>query len=446
MRISSINNYYTPTLQNTRKHNSSKDNLENNMNLNALPSVHNIAFNGLFSRHKKNDRPQRIRDFYGTFDKLFNTRSSYTDYDKDASPLCNASPKVEKEAREFCIRYNKESYIPYLYLHDGEKRHCVFREKLSVKDLSAVPDILAGIKKYNEVSALDYYEKMLHEISLFLADYNSKDDYVNKLCKLYDNIKTQFINIGGDENVLIDYQDVMKEIEDVEENTNTIQENISETIQPTCEYILPSPNELTTPENVLKVIDNPALKSSGGELWNKNSNIISAIADIVPTNKNQENYSKMINALKELNHINYNQKDAYGISILEKIMNSENIQFLELLKNHSLDYSPELEFAYKNIQDNNFKNKLKEINIRFPDLEKAIKLNSVKGLMAAMEQITSPLLNDSAKECIQKILNKPQCRNVDSSAYLSLGWIPEIKKTAQTQNVELERYLILGMF
>ena len=405
MRISSINNYYTPTLQNTRKHNSSKDNLENNMNLNALPSVHNIAFNGLFSRHKKNDRPQRIRDFYGTFDKLFNTRSSYTDYDKDASPLCNASPKVEKEAREFCIRYNKESYIPYLYLHDGEKRHCVFREKLSVKDLSAVPDILAGIKKYNEVSALDYYEKMLHEISLFLADYNSKDDYVNKLCKLYDNIKTQFINIGGDENVLIDYQDVMKEIEDVEENTNTIQENISETIQPTCEYILPSPNELTTPENVLKVIDNPALKSSGGELWNQNSNIISAIADIVPTNENKDNYSKMISALKELTHIDYNQKDANSISILEKIMNSENIQFLELLKNHQINYTPELDITYKNIQNQNFKNKLKELNIRFPDIENAIRLNSVSGLMAAIEQFKSPLMNASSKEYFQKILS-----------------------------------------
>lgn len=405
MRISSINNYYTPTLQNTRIHNRSKNNLEKDINLNTLPSAHNIAFNGLFSRHKKNDRPQRIRDFYGTFDKLFNTRSSYTDYDKDASPLCNASPKVEKEAREFCIRYKHEGYIPYLYLHDGEKRHCVFREELSVKDLSAVPDILAGIKKLNTGSAQNYYGKMLNEISLFLASYNSKDDYVNELCNLHDSIKTQFINAGGDKNDLIDYHDIIKEIEDVEENTNTIQENISETIQPTCEYILPSPNELTTPENVLKVIDNPALKSSGGELWNKNSNIISAIADIVPTNENKDNYSKMISALKELTHIDYNQKDANSISILEKIMNSENIQFLELLKNHQINYTPELDITYKNIQNQNFKNKLKELNIRFPDIENAIRLNSVSGLMAAIEQFKSPLMNASSKEYFQKILS-----------------------------------------
>ena len=109
----------------------------------------------------------------------------------------------------------------------------------------------------------------------------------------------------------------------------------------------------------------------------------------------------MISALKELTHIDYNQKDTNGISILEKIMNSENIQFLELLRNHQINYTPELDFTYKNIQNQTFKNKLTELNIRFPDIENAIRLNSVSDLMAAIEQFKSPLMNASSKEYFQ---------------------------------------------
>ena len=416
MKISLINNYSTLRKQNNCK----QDSTERSTNL--KPNQHNIMFNGLFSRRSnynaQTNSEKRIRDFYRTFEKLFDTRPTYDYRRNEEALLCNASPLQAKRAREFCIQHNHAGYIPRLYLDCGERYGSLFGQNLRSGDLSAVPDILRGIEQCNDSNKQNFYERMLDQLYDFIEKYQSKDNYYTQVSELYHNLETKFINAGGDENYLLNYHSNINHRYNVanflrNENTyyddyfkNTANQNeVSNTNSSISEYKLPSPNELTTPENVLKVIDNPALKSSGGELWNQNSNIISAIADIVPTNENKDNYSKMISALKELTHIDYNQKDANSISILEKIMNSENIQFLELLKNHQINYTPELDITYKNIQNQNFKNKLKELNIRFPDIENAIRLNSVSGLMAAIEQFKSPLMNASSKEYFQKILS-----------------------------------------
>ena len=415
MKISLINNYSTLRKQNNCK----QDSTERSTNL--KPNQHNIMFNGLFSRRSnynaQTNSEKRIRDFYRTFEKLFDTRPTYDYRRNEEALLCNASPLQAKRAREFCIQHNHAGYIPRLYLDCGERYGSLFGQNLRSGDLSAVPDILRGIEQYNDSNKQNFYKRMLDQLYDFIEKYHSKDNYYTQVSDLYHNVETKFVNAGGDENYLLNYHSNINHRYNVanflrNENTymnyfkNTANQNeVSNTNCSISEYKLPSPNELTTPANVLKVIDNPVLKSSGGELWNKNSNIISAIADIVPTNENKDNYSKMISALKELTHIDYNQKDTNGISILEKIMNSENIQFLELLKNHQINYTPELDITYKNIQNQNFKNKLKELNIRFPDIENAIRLNSVSGLMAAIEQFKSPLMNASSKEYFQKILS-----------------------------------------
>lgn len=415
MKISLINNYSTLRKQNNCK----QDSTERSTNL--KPNQHNIMFNGLFSRRSnynaQTNSEKRIRDFYRTFEKLFDTRSTYDYRRNEEALLCNASPLQAKRAREFCIQHNHAGYIPRLYLDCGERYGSLFGQNLRSGDLSAVPDILRGIEQCSDRKKLDYYKSMLDRIYDFIEKYHSKDNYYAQVSDLYHNVETKFVNAGGDENYLLNYHSNINHRYNVvnflrNENTymnylkNTANQNeVSNTNSSISEYKLPSPNELTTPENVLNAINNPRLKSSGGELWNQNSNIISTIADIVPTNENKDNYSKMISALKELTHIDYNQKDTNGISILEKIMNSENIQFLELLRNHQINYTPELDITYKNIQNQNFKNKLKELNIRFPDIENAIRLNSVSDLMAAIEQFKSPLMNASSKEYFQKILS-----------------------------------------
>lgn len=70
--------------------------------------------------------------------------------------------------------------------------------------------------------------------------------------------------------------------------------------------------------------------------------------------------------MKSMKNIDYNQIDENGISVLEKIINSENTKALELVKNFEFEYLRELDYAYENIQNDTFKRKVKNLNVKFP--------------------------------------------------------------------------------
>lgn len=93
------------------------------------------------------------------------------------------------------------------------------------------------------------------------------------------------------------------------------------------------------------------------------SSILMYIADIPRTEENAKKYDKILKILSRLQGINYNHKDEMGISFLEKVMMSENEKLLDLIKNERLEYYPELDYAYENIQNPEFKEKIKELNI-----------------------------------------------------------------------------------
>ena len=93
------------------------------------------------------------------------------------------------------------------------------------------------------------------------------------------------------------------------------------------------------------------------------NSLLTKFFDVIPTNNNLEEYEKVIDILKNTKNINYNQRDNFGIPILEKILNSENSQALELVKDFEFDYSPELDYAFENITDEIFKLKAKNLNI-----------------------------------------------------------------------------------
>ena len=64
--------------------------------------------------------------------------------------------------------------------------------------------------------------------------------------------------------------------------------------------------------------------------------LLTKFFDIVPNEKNQKAYNKVIEKLRKTKDIDYNQRDNFGIPILEKILNSENSQALELVKDFEL--------------------------------------------------------------------------------------------------------------
>ena len=92
--------------------------------------------------------------------------------------------------------------------------------------------------------------------------------------------------------------------------------------------------------------------------------LLTKFFDIVPNEKNQKAYNKVIEKLRKTKDIDYNQRDNFGIPILEKILNSENSQALELVKDFEFDYSPELDYAFENISDEIFKLKAKNLNVK----------------------------------------------------------------------------------
>lgn len=96
------------------------------------------------------------------------------------------------------------------------------------------------------------------------------------------------------------------------------------------------------------------------------------IADIFPTEENAKKYDKIINILKNTDDINYNYKDEMGVSFLEKVIMSENFKLLELIKDEPLEYYPELEYTYQNIQNPEFKEGIKRLDFMLTEDNKQI--------------------------------------------------------------------------
>ncbi len=92
--------------------------------------------------------------------------------------------------------------------------------------------------------------------------------------------------------------------------------------------------------------------------WNIDEDtLLTKFFDIVPLKDNEKEYKQIIDIMKNMPGIIYNQKDDYKITVLEKILNSENPYALELIKNYEFPYSVEVHQAYNNIFDEDFKNK-----------------------------------------------------------------------------------------
>lgn len=160
-------------------------------------------------------------------------------------------------------------------------------------------------------------------------------------------------------------------------------------------------NDLYDPKKFLDILQNKAIiqNFSNGECFNyklqedSNDTLLTKFFDIVPTEENKKDYDKIIKIIKNTENINYNQVDSNGISVIEKIINSENLENLDLVNDFEFNYSRDIDFAYENIKDPKFRRKVKNLNIKFPNIEEAIKINSQKALQAVLPELKSPFCN-----------------------------------------------------
>ena len=144
-------------------------------------------------------------------------------------------------------------------------------------------------------------------------------------------------------------------------------------------------------DNILEILSNKEVcKSKGGDL-NSHDNYIAEVIEFLINNANKEERNKIVSKLKELTRIDYDKVDYNDISSIELIMNAEDDELLELVKNNTFKYRPELDCVYNNIQNPNFKEKIKDLKFDFLDLREAVENFSVRNLEKYISHSNSPL-------------------------------------------------------
>ena len=161
---------------------------------------------------------------------------------------------------------------------------------------------------------------------------------------------------------------------------------------------------LYLPQNFYKLLqglnENRLIYSNEASILDKEigdyGKILFILPDIPRTEENKESYDKIIRFLSSVDkyEFDFNQKDKNGISFMEKVINSENSELINLVNNlrkKDLIYYPELDWAVNGIQNPDFKEKLKELDFKFEALEKAALLRSTLALRKLTPQFDSPL-------------------------------------------------------
>ena len=213
---------------------------------------------------------------------------------------------------------------------------------------------------------------------------------------------------------------------------------------------------IDTPKGILSILNDDKIKENftNGDCFNYKINeqgdtLLTRFFDIIPDADNQNEYNQILDKMKNMKGIIYNQKDSFGISVLEKILNAENFAALELVKDYKFPYSEELDDACNNIADKNFKNKALNLNFSFPQIENVLSeggyLDKVLQKLSA-----SPFFNANKDKLSKEILvytdnwNKSYRSEFLFPVLLKHGMLPnEVidARIEELKNVETEQRL-----
>lgn len=299
-------------------------------------------------------------------------------------------------AKKVLAKSGEDSYYGFVYNH----------EYSPAEEAEVLYNWLLLNNKYGNKKTRKFSGRVLERV--FFGDNKPEVD----VSKLKVNSEAEFAKYLTS---LENYTDIKNRLKEILKNPNTTEEHdfIEKVIKLSEENLLENKfdtnNLLFNDEKILDTIimlkkEQPAVFTSIiSELRDKypDVSLLHLFADVVPTEENLAKYNKALYILKSKN-IDYNSKDGMKISFVEKIMNTENERLLELIEGKDIEYEPMLDFAYERISDPVFKDKVKNLNFVFTDLEEAIRVKSTKSFARIIKQIKSPLCSKKYKE---KLIN-----------------------------------------
>lgn len=182
------------------------------------------------------------------------------------------------------------------------------------------------------------------------------------------------------------------------------------------------PKEVLKFMNDLKINGKIPAEAFSTPINEEGTTLLMHIADMILPEGNKDAYFDILQMLKSTRGINFNQKDKFGVSFLEKVLFSENFELFDIIKNKRLKYDPSLEYTYQGIQNPEFKEKIKELNLSFPDLEEAVEIGSWDIFDKLKSQLGSPLCNTEKEvEYLSKLADKN--KNYAVYGYLKDYWV-----------------------
>lgn len=198
---------------------------------------------------------------------------------------------------------------------------------------------------------------------------------------------------------------------------------------------------IDTPKGILSILNDDKIKENftNGDCFNYKINeqgdtLLTRFFDIIPDADNQNEYNQILDKMKNMKGIIYNQKDSFGISVLEKILNAENFAALELVKDYKFPYSEELDDACNNIADKNFKNKALNLNFSFPQIENVLSKGGY--LDKVLQKLSaSPFFNANKDKLSKEIIEYTDNWN---KSYRSEFLFPVLLKHGMLPNEEID--------
>ena len=143
-------------------------------------------------------------------------------------------------------------------------------------------------------------------------------------------------------------------------------------------------------QDILGVLSGKEVQESKGKSLDDKF-VVNTIGYLI-NSANSKEKSKIIDKMAELRKINYNKVDENEISILEHILNAEDSDLLNLANNAyaRLDYYAPLDYAYKNIQNPDFKEEVDKLNLNFKTLKEAVKSENIDVVSDVADDFYSP--------------------------------------------------------
>ncbi len=265
-----------------------------------------------------------------------------------------------------------------------------------------------------------------HDLESY-TDYMTRfqdDDYYNRLqietLLFYERNEfiSNFFNLIKDDIRLLNK--IKKALDSVahgyyESSRNALKQRVDEMLD---EIVSNQKKELdSTPMNHHEIVSKLNNDNISDDSINKSETFTSRVIDYIMAQAEPEEKKSIIQFLARRKNIDYNQKDKNDISILEKVINAEDKELLNLISQTTLNYYPELDYAYSNIQDKAFKKLVDNINLRFQDVEEAIRLSSRAAMDKLLAQLQSPFFKDNVKTRIRNLVDNNATS--DMKAYLA---------------------------